>query len=307
MKRVLVILLILSALAGLVRLGAAGQADAWRIESFTGTLTVGTPGPDVAPLFQAQWNQGRPFDPAELAPYRIVFVPGLFGDYIRPFYREIASLEANGIAWTMAAIDSEQTPAANAPAIRAAILGSPQPVVLVSHSKGGVDILEVLLAQPDLQRRVRAWIAIQSPFFGSPAADAVLNSWEAGPARRIFDLSNGSIDGLVSLQPAIREAFIRQRLADIRELTARVTVVSVATWSLFADMAPLPRAMQLMYGGVFGGRLTDGMAALDSQLLPGSYHLVISGIDHVESSIVLTEAVLRLAVATIPQAYGTPD
>jgi pimeloyl-ACP methyl ester carboxylesterase len=53
-----------------------------------------------------------------------------------------------------------------------------EPIFLLAHSMGGLDCRRVLARSPAMARRVRRLIAIATPHYGSPVADAVLN---AGP------------------------------------------------------------------------------------------------------------------------------
>jgi triacylglycerol esterase/lipase EstA (alpha/beta hydrolase family) len=123
---------------------------------------------------------------SRLRGYRIVFVAGLLSDFYkavsirertvrrgRYFRDQQLWLTAAGIDWSVAAIGSQSTPEENARAVSAAILGSAKPVILIAHSKGGLDALTALLDNPKPARKVAAFYAVQTPFLGSPVADWV--------------------------------------------------------------------------------------------------------------------------------------
>ncbi len=72
-------------------------------------------------------------------------------------------------------VDSEGSISTNAVEVARAIGAAPGPVTLVTHSKGSLDALAALVANPALApTRVQAWVSLQGPFYGSPLAD--LNS-----------------------------------------------------------------------------------------------------------------------------------
>ncbi|MBF0315171.1 MAG: hypothetical protein HQK50_12850 [Oligoflexia bacterium] len=41
-------------------------------------------------------------------------------------------------------------------------------VIIITHSKGGLDLLQALLDHPELKQKIAGWIALQTPFQGSP-------------------------------------------------------------------------------------------------------------------------------------------
>lgn len=51
--------------------------------------------------------------------------------------------------------------------------GSKKKVVLVSHSRGGLDVLELLIQRPEVLEQLGGWVSIQTPYLGSPIADYV--------------------------------------------------------------------------------------------------------------------------------------
>ncbi len=49
----------------------------------------------------------------------------------------------------------------------------PRRVVLVSHSRGGLDVLELLIRRPQLLSHIGGWVSLQAPYLGSPLADYI--------------------------------------------------------------------------------------------------------------------------------------
>ncbi len=163
------------------------------------------PGTDVTAQFKAILNaaaSGRgQEDEAEykkLSGYRILFVPGFMtnpsidpallykpgADRLKPgkgllptyFEEQIVWLRSLGLDAGIVDIESEAGIKHNASLIEAAISLSPKPVLIISHSKGGLDTLEALIQRPDLRGKVRGMVSIQSPYYGTPIADWVLSA-----------------------------------------------------------------------------------------------------------------------------------
>jgi hypothetical protein len=115
-----------------------------------------------------------------LAGHRVLFCYGLFGEVIaglRPIGIDYMGSQADwlrriGVAVEVVALPTAAPIGINAGRIAAVITADPRPVVIVAHSKGGLEALAALL-QPGIAARCRGFIALQSPFRGSPVADSV--------------------------------------------------------------------------------------------------------------------------------------
>lgn len=168
---------------------------------------------------------------------------------------------------------------ANARRVAAAVRAAPAQVVLVAHSKGGLEALAALL-RADVASRCDGFIALQSPFYGSPVADALLGG---KPLRLALDqvakltgLGNGR--GLMDLTTEVRHAWMMRHREAIEALVLRVPVTTIATelgegvdWreGLYAALA---RWMEEEGEGP-----NDGLVPVASALLPGARHLVLPG------------------------------
>jgi pimeloyl-ACP methyl ester carboxylesterase len=125
---------------------------------------------------------GRPvhLGPSRLA-LRIVVVPGIFGECVMemfsPFSDALPHLEKYGYRTGLIPVSGRSSSAHNAAQIRDALvsldLTSGEKLVLVGHSKGTLDILEALVAFPEIQERVTAVVGVAGPVGGSPLADEV--------------------------------------------------------------------------------------------------------------------------------------
>jgi len=175
---------------------------------------------------------------ASLAGTRVLLCYGLLGEVmagLRPIgidymARQRAWLQGLGVEAAPVALPTAAPVADNAARLAARILAAPSPVVLVAHSKGGLEALAALL-RPGVAARCRGFLALQSPFHGSPVADAALGF---GPLRdlahhalRLARLGEGR--GLQDLTCASRGAWMAEHAAAVRALTAALPVASLAT------------------------------------------------------------------------------
>lgn len=291
-------------------------------------------GEDAGPRF-ARFLRAGQLDPeavgaafSDIAPTlktcRILFVPALFSgpllrasprvrviDYLSFFARD---LRRQGFDAQIADIATGQPVAANAARL-AQILGeTPRPLVIVSHSKGGVDTLGALLARPELQARVAAWIALQAPFFGSPIADLMTEGERAKRLSALFlKLYRGPIETLCDLRTDTRGAVMEAHAAGIAALAARVPVLSVPTCMAEKKVAGIAawRRTATHRFMTRHGLANDAMVPVISAILPGSRYVVLPGLAHGEPALRVTGAgrrfdqvlMLKALIALAPQGW----
>jgi hypothetical protein len=122
--------------------------------------------------------------------YRIAFVPGLFSDCLNktfyPFTEVSAKLKESGFAVYDFSIAGRASSAANAQRLAqqlAEVDPDPRPFIMVVHSKGFADVLELLLRYPETSQHIAAIISIAGASNGSPFADnfyEFYRDWLAG-------------------------------------------------------------------------------------------------------------------------------
>ena len=222
-----------------------------------------------------------------LAGHRVILCYGLFGEVmagLRPLGLDYmagqrAWLARIGVDVSVARLPTAAPVEANAARLADLILGEARPVVLVGHSKGGVEALAALL-RPGVATRCRAFLALQSPFHGSPIADAALAH---GPVRqaahhvlRFAGIGDGQ--GLLDLTCPVRQAWMREHAEAIAALTAHLPVASIATAIAdppgWRDRPYLPLARWMARIGAGPG---DGLVPVASTVLPGARHAVLTG------------------------------
>jgi len=224
---------------------------------------------------------------ARLAGRRVLVCYGLLGEVmagLRPIgvdymSRQLAWLREIGADAAPVPLPTAARIEGNAARIAAVIEEAPTPVLLVAHSKGGLEALSALLT-PGIAARCHGFLALQSPFRGSPVADAALGY---GPLREVADRTLrlaklGDGDGLRDLTVAVRERWMAEHEAAIAELATRVPITSLATAlteeCTFLEQAymPLSRWMQKIGAGP-----NDGLVPVSSTILPGARHEVFTG------------------------------
>ena len=161
------------------------------------------------------------------------------------FYSQERKLDALGIRYQNIAhisdsgFDTQQGVVANGKAIAAVITRlrsqNVKQVVIVTHSKGGLDTLEALTTNESLWKApVVGWIALQAPFYGSPVAgpaagSAMSQNAIVSGARRALSSAARLAQALNDLAPDSRKAYMDQRAPAIARLTAALPVRSCYT------------------------------------------------------------------------------
>jgi len=223
-----------------------------------------------------------------LAGKRVLIVFGLIGERLAAMRRIGVDYMTTQVGWLKHEVGAEvavirlPTSAAiadNAERIVAALRRDERPAVVVAHSKGGLETLAALMDH-GAARRCSAFIAIQSPFFGSPVADFLV---AAAPLRATVTsslrlLRTGSGAGLRDLTMATRRAWMERHAAQIAGLLESIPIVCCATQVTDTTIGPDRRYRTLarwIERQGFGPN--DGMVPVSSALVPGARHLVLGG------------------------------
>lgn len=134
-------------------------------------------------------------------------------------------LEKNKISYDYLNFDTESPPSVNAQAIIRAIQYSLVPVIIYSHSKGGLDTLEALRQRPDLLPKIRGWVSVQSPFWGATVASQMYeNNLIKGLGKTLFEWMGGDVGGMSSLTTQERAPYmesdeIKNLIVEIKKKT----------------------------------------------------------------------------------------
>ncbi len=245
--------------------------------------------------------------PADASDYTYLVVPGFLGEQL-PTYMDahVNRLRERGLTASQVGIDTEAGVEVNARQVRDAILEASRDgrkVVLLGHSKGGLDITAALSLYPELKEHVRAVTTMQTPYGGTPLAS---DAQGVGPLRwlagNVLERLGGSGDSLRDLTYEQRQAFLAEH-----PYPSDIPTVSLASSeeSLKSVFVTTNRYMSDRYGWA-----SDGLVPTQDQLIPGSDVVMVKGLDHAEAGIDgpgplanhkasdLTEALIAVALQT---------
>ncbi|MBL8672086.1 MAG: hypothetical protein JNK11_15610 [Alphaproteobacteria bacterium] len=256
---------------------------------------MGTPAALDARAVEAAFAPVR----AEARGLRVLVVPAYLTDALLPlravglvgfFDEQERWLQGEGIAVARAPIVSAAAVRENARHVAAAVRASDRPVCLLTHSKGGLDALAFLVAADEAAlAKVRCWVALQAPFWGSPIADLAADSALVGLASQpLLAIMGGSRESYMNLRVAERQEAMRRDAPGIARVARQVSILSVASWidvtegSWFVP-SPYAATRRLMESA---GLRNDGLVPTDSSVLPGTRYVVLPNVEHAEVAIV---------------------
>jgi triacylglycerol lipase len=281
--------------------GCAGMAGWFRAES--------TPTTEATPRFRelhTRVRHGEPVLPAEAKRHLYLLVKGLLGDELFSYMDDNQRrLERRGLETREVQVNTEGSLADNIEVVRKALDDAAffnRSVVLVGHSKGGVESLSTLAMYPELRSRVRAVVSIQAPYGGSPIAHDLTDTPEL---KRILSIAfplffYGVSSSVEDLRYPSRMEFVRRH-----PYPEGVPTVSLATsrYSRRSMLWPLARYMFDRYG-----LPSDGLVPQVDAEIPGSRVVRLDDMDHAEAALVglpgfanynpgdITEAAVALAL-----------
>jgi pimeloyl-ACP methyl ester carboxylesterase len=219
--------------------------------------------------------------PSEAKDHQYLLVGGLFTNQY-PGYMDSnqKALTSQGLSAKRVPVDTGQSVDVNAKAIRDAILAASKDgkkVVLVGQSKGAVDITAALAKYPELKPHVRAVVAMQAPYGGTPIASDLPSNPQLRPLLQhlIGGVMQGDIKSLTDLSYEARKAFIEKY-----PYPTDIPTVSLATSrdSRRSIVDATGRYLKDRYGA-----RSDGLVVAQDAEIPGSRVVRLDNMDHAES------------------------
>jgi hypothetical protein len=227
-------------------------------------------------------ESGLALPPANPQRLEVLFVTGAFsecvGESSRPFSAGAARLRAAGANVRMIVVSGRSGTAHNARQIAEAITALPidddRWVVLVGYSKGGLDILRLLVDFPELAARVDAVIGVATPLYGTPLAEMAAPAYAALGANMPHDkCPPGDGEVIASLTPAAAAQWLAAN-----PLPAGVRFYSLAA---FTTREHVGRALAPFWKHLGGpGVRNDGQVVATDAIIPGSTLLGYANADH---------------------------
>lgn len=221
-----------------------------------------------------------------LRQHQVVLVPGYFSNLDPAYFAEQLRWFASiGVDREKAAIQPGQSVAINAKIVAAAIRKSQRPVILISHSKGSVDALEALRAEPSLHGKVRGWISLQGAFFGSPVADMLLDGSTLDPllALAILGFIGGSVESAQGLTTGASRVYYRDHKTAIDAIVRGIPAIAfTSTLDGTRNGARIKTQLEIPHELMKRrGIRSDGLVPVDAAVLPGMNFVTVAGVDHI--------------------------
>jgi hypothetical protein len=212
-----------------------------------------------------------------------VMVPGLgwscFANWLDLEGTTVDHVRQFGYDLTAVEVDALSSSATNARQVRDAILalqseGSEPELVLIGYSKGIADILEAVVAYPEIRPRIAAVVSAAGAVGGSPMAAEVterqLDLLEHWPDS---DCDEGDGGALASLLPATRRAWLAEH-----PLPDDLPYYSLLTCPEPERVSPILRGTYTELRRI--DPRNDGMVLIADQTIPGSTLLGCLNADH---------------------------
>mgnify|MGYP001765647375 CR=1 FL=1 len=251
--------------------------------------------PDDRPCDEALWRlsgepdaSGRPVDLGKSRlNLRVLVVPGLFNDCMEPmvsaFSDALAHLETLGFKTGRIHVEGRSGCARNASLIRDYLLSTAlepgEKALLIGYSKGTPDILEALVAYPEIRPRVAAFLSVAGAVGGSPLADELADFYQSilmhAPAPYC---PAGDGAGMESLKPNTRHLWLSKH-----PLPAGIRFYSLAN---FAGREEISSVIRPKYDRL--ARIdprNDGSVLFYDMIIPGSTLLGYARADHLAVAI----------------------
>lgn len=200
---------------------------------------------DLHSLNNLQFKNLRDWDLKNL---RFILIPGMFSSVFRKlggfpvdyFDDYINFFEENCVDYELLSVNSQDGPDANEDLVKQTILSSDKPVIVISHSYGGLYGLNALVKNETLWGSIHGFIAIQSPFSGTKIADIVYhNNFLKYLATYVLNFFGGSENGLIEItkkRSMERMYNWHERLAKLSKNTPVIFVTSKIKKNMFHNL-----------------------------------------------------------------------
>jgi pimeloyl-ACP methyl ester carboxylesterase len=204
-----------------------------------------------------------------------------------PFEESASSLRQHGYRIDFIPVSGRSGADHNASQIATAIEQLPDdpadPIVLIGHSKGAVDILHFLVNYPQPARRINAVVSVVGAVNGSPLADYFAGTYKSVFSRMAFVHCRPEDRDVVN---SLKRSNCMTWLATHR-LPQHVQYFSLCGFAQREDIHPM---MLLTYDLLSTVEpRNDGFVAFSDQVIPGATLLGYANLDHYDIALPVRE------------------
>ncbi|EPZ51958.1 hypothetical protein M902_1737 [Bacteriovorax sp. BAL6_X] len=189
-------------------------------------------------------------------------------------------LEDHNIKFERIIVESEDPVSKNSKFIKSELDKIKGPLLIISHSKGGLEFLDVLINNPQISKRVVGWVSMQSPYYGSVLADYfVQGSIKKTLMGWLFSVLGGDVTGMESVGTKMRLDYMQANAAKIEAALQNINLLQFITF--INEQQGRETSLEISRNYIYKrvGR-NDGMVDLQSSLLKPYRHVVINDVDH---------------------------
>lgn len=275
---------------------------------------------DLSYRFKQILDQKKEFTKQELSilkKYDIFFIPGIFAESLiredrrsrvdfsiitKDYFDEQIKLLQNKyklrafrLSISSYNVEETQNNIRNAVAQAAA---NNRKVILVSHSLGGLALLEELVQNPGIQEHIGGIAFLQSPFYGSYMGDVLINPpyHLERVLHPLLPYLNISMDTIEYVSPKSRTDFMNNHQQEIAKLIRKVPLYTFSSKAK-ANESIFKPFIDIMSDGCFKGVHlgcisdvfyqgpyddSDGLIPVKSSFIPGADFVFMENIDHGE-------------------------
>lgn len=239
---------------------------------------------DVLYRFGGEAAAARP-QPADPARYRLLFIPGFLASCfpaIHSFGDVVAAANAAGFDARVLDVGGRNDVATNARLLVTQLATLPDDgrrIILIGHSKGAVEALEVLVTRPDVASKVVGVLTVAGALQGSPLADKLEGLYTITFGALPFSgCDRGEGDPVFDLQPAQRAQWWVRNGPKLR--MPIYSIVAIPTLDRVSPTLLTPFALLSQTS-----RYNDGMLLARHQVAPAGNLLGVVNADHLTAAI----------------------
>jgi triacylglycerol lipase len=226
-----------------------------------------------------QVRKGEDVIPPEAHDYLWILAPGLFSDKYPNYMRgNVSALRDHGLRYHEVDLSPDESVRDGAQAVRQAILDSTaegEKVVILGHSKGAIDAAAALSLYPEIRSRVRTFVAIQTPYAGSPVATDLANCPALGSiVAGLLGAMGENPEAAIELTYGARRKFVSEH-----PFPERIPTLSLATSRV--DWRSLVSTTGYYVRNRYGVE-SDGLVVPVDAVIPGSRVVYLDDMDHAE-------------------------